>query len=72
MSYINYKSDENSIYVCKGYSKSFDNLNSENQNENFETLTNKGTFNGLKIKNFLSSRELDGLKCEEEFYLEKP
>ncbi len=67
MSYINYKSEENSIYVCKGYSKSFDNLKSESQNENFETLTNKGVFNGIKINKFLSDRELDGLKCEEEF-----
>ncbi|MDK7374798.1 hypothetical protein QP519_04500 [Weeksella virosa] len=67
MSYINYKSEENSIYICKGHSKLFDSLKSESQNENFETLTNNGYFSGIKINNFLSERELDGIKCEEEF-----
>ena len=67
MSYINYKSEENSIYVCKGFSKSFENLNSESENENFEILNNKNIFSGIRIKRFLSERELDGLKCEEQF-----
>jgi hypothetical protein len=67
MSYINYKSDENAIYVCKGYYRTFDRLISESENENFVTLKNGEKFNGVKIKNFLSEKELDGLKCEEKF-----
>ena len=51
MRYINYKSEENSIYVCKGHSKSLDNLKYEN--ENFEILNDKNVFKGIKIKEFL-------------------
>lgn len=67
MSYINYKSEENSIYVCKGHSKSFDKLTQEKNNENFTTLKKSDKFSGIKIKNFLSKREFDGLRGEEKF-----
>lgn len=67
MSYINYKSEENSIYVCKGNSFSFKNVVIDNENENFGILNYKNKFNGIKLNDFLSERELDGLKSEEEF-----
>ncbi len=67
MSYINYKSEENSIYVCKGHSKSFDKL-IQHQNENeFSILRNEEKFSGIKINNFLSEREFNGLRGEEKF-----
>ncbi len=67
MSYINYNSEDNSIYVCKGNSFSFKNIETMKENENFGVLTNKTKFSGVKLKNFLSDRELDGLRSEEEF-----
>ncbi len=68
MSYINYKSEDNSIYVCKGYSKFFENLKPEKIREDLEILKGKKeVFYGVKIKNFLSEYELDGLKAEEKF-----
>jgi len=69
MSYLNYKSEDNSIYVCKGHSKSFEKLVILDKNENYQELTNKERFAGVKINKFLSNRELDGLKGEEKFKL---
>lgn len=67
MSYINYKSEENSIYVCKGHSKSFEKLTQHENDNNFSTLKNSDKFSGLKINDFLSKREFDGLRGEEKF-----
>ncbi len=67
MGYIIYKSEENSISVCKGNSKLFDKLDTNSQNDEYEVLDYKEDFNGIKINEFLSDRELDGLKCEERF-----
>lgn len=73
MSYINYKSDENSIFVCKGNHKNFNELTSSYIHNNLEILNHKNKFSGVRIKNFLSVKELDGFKCEEKFkaFLEK-
>ncbi len=67
MSYINYTSEENAIYVCKGHSKSFTKLISVEKGKHYDELRNKEWFSGVKINNFLSDRELDGLKGEEKF-----
>lgn len=69
MSYSKYLSDRNSIFVCKGPIWDFNELEPEIENNNYSVLKNpkKQEFDGVEIKNFLSTNELYGMRAEERF-----
>ncbi len=69
MSYSKYLSDRNSIFVCKGPIWDFNELEPEIENNHYVVLKNpkKQEFDGVEIKNFLSSNELYGMRAEERF-----
>jgi len=67
MSYLDFDHEENSILVCKGDSRNRKKIDTKNNNQDYTEYSLNGEFNGLKIKNFLSELEQDGLKGELEF-----
>lgn len=69
MSYSKYLSDRNSIFVCKGPIRDFVGLEPVDENHNYVVLKNPKTqeFDGVEIRNFLSSNELFGMRAEERF-----
>jgi hypothetical protein len=64
MSYLEYNNHDNSILVCKGDAKSKIKIIEFSKSENYSEYRLDGGFNGLRINNFLSILEQEGLKGE--------
>jgi hypothetical protein len=69
MSYSKYQPDQNSIFVCKGNTWDFPNLETEPVSQHLTILKNPKTreFSGVEVKNFLTYNELTGMRAEERF-----
>lgn len=67
MSYIDFDYENNSILVCKGHAKKKDKIKIENDFEGYSEYALNGEFNGVKIKDFLSLYEQEGVKGESKF-----
>lgn len=67
MSYLDFDYEENSILVCKGDAKYKRKILLNNEFKEYSKYTLDGEFVGLKVNNFLSDLEQDGLKGELRF-----
>lgn len=67
MSYIYFNDKENSILVCKGKSWDKKDVEKKESHKNYEVFYLNDNFEGVKISNFLSPLEQDGLKAELRF-----
>ncbi len=67
MSYLDFDHENNSILVCKGDARNKRKIHLNNEHAEYSEYTLDGEFNGLRINDFLSEFEQDGLKGELRF-----
>ena len=67
MSHIKFDTTDNSVCICNGKSKPLEVYQITEINQYLEILGTEEKFSGVKLKEFMSDIELDGLKCEEKF-----
>ncbi len=67
MSYLDFDYESNSILVCKGSAKNKDKIKPLKKHDSFIEFYLNDEFNGVKIPQFLSKYEQDGIKGELKF-----
>lgn len=67
MSYLDFDYEKNSILVCKGDARNKSKIKISNEFKEYSEYSLDGEFNGIKINDFLSDLEQDGLKGELRF-----